>query len=646
MSDDCELERLARALRDAPPPDPGHKARALARAMENFDALHAASQENAAGARHTPEPSPQRVSPGGLAKGVFAMLQSLTPRTALVASTAIVAVGIGFLTLAPQMRGPGALLPAPADLAAPAPQPQARPKQAPTPRLMASDMDMVAEIAPAMTRPATTRPAAGLPPMPEGVAPLLDVPPLPEAESEAFANADPNPLKITAEAPVSTFSIDVDTASWAMIRNSLSHGRLPPPEAVRIEEMINYFPYDYPAPAAGAADPLRPTITVFPTPWNPDTQLVHIAIQGKLPAREARPPLNLVFLVDTSGSMQAENKLPLLKQGLRLMLDELRPDDQIAIVTYAGDAGVALPPTPARERGAILATLDGLAAGGATAGAAGLVTAYELARQMTEAGEVGRILLATDGDFNVGLSDPEALADFIADQRAGGIYLSVLGFGRGNLDDATMQALAQNGNGQAAYIDTLSEARKVLVDQLTGTLFPLADDVKVQVEFNPAQVVEYRLIGYETRLLARTDFNDDRVDAGEVGAGHQVTALYEITPAGSPAQLSEPLRYQPAPPAGGDEAGYLKLRYKLPGQDTSRLIEQAIPAATGAPGREALFAAAIAGFGQLLRGDDRWLKGWGYAQAIELAAANRGPDPYGYRAEAVTLMRLADSLSR
>ncbi len=467
-----------------------------------------------------------------------------------------------------------------------------------------------------------------------------------DGEAETFANADASPFRITTEGPVSTFSIDVDTASYAVVRSSLMAGRLPRPEAVRIEEMINYFPYDYPAPEAGDA-PFRPTVTVMQTPWNPGTELVHIALQGRMPALEDRPPLNLVFLIDTSGSMRDANKLPLLKQSFRLMLGQLRPQDKVAIVTYAGSAGQVLEPTPASDRATILAALERLGAGGSTAGQAGLQQAYLVADKMAGDGDVTRVILATDGDFNVGIDDPEALKSYIARQREGGVYLSVLGFGRGNLDDATMQALAQNGNGTAAYIDTLNEAQKVLVDQLTGALFPIADDVKVQVEFNPAAVAEYRLIGYETRALRREDFNNDKVDAGEIGAGHSVTAIYEITPVGSAAVLNDPLRYGAAPATGGPdgEIGFLRLRYKAPGGDASKLIEMPIRQGAGEAGIEARFGVAIAGFGQLLRGST-YLSDWSWGDAIALASGALGADEFGYRREAISLMRLAESLSQ
>ncbi len=474
-----------------------------------------------------------------------------------------------------------------------------------------------------------------------------------QPNTEAFANEPASPVKVAAEEPVSTFSIDADTASYSVVRSSLMNGYMPAPESVRIEELVNYFPYAYPPPGERGA-PFRPTVTVAETPWNPDTLLMHIGIQGRQPAKNDRPPLNLVFLIDTSGSMAQPNKLPLLVQSFRLMVGRLDPADEVAIVTYAGSAGRVLEPTPSTERGTILAALDRLHAAGSTAGAAGIQVAYGTAAGMAADGEVTRVILATDGDFNVGISDPEQLEGFIAGQRKNGIYLSVLGFGRGNLDDATMQALAQNGSGQAAFIDTLSEARKVLVDQLVGTLFPIADDVKIQVEFNPAGVAEYRLIGYETRALRREDFNNDRVDAGEIGAGHAVTAIYEVTPVGSPAVLHDALRYADrtaAPPVAGArpessrELAFLRLRYKAPGEDASELIELPIARGMGPASSDQRFAAAVAGFGQLLRGSV-YTGGWTWADAIALAAANTGDDPFGYRREAVTLMRLAESLAR
>ncbi len=474
--------------------------------------------------------------------------------------------------------------------------------------------------------------------------------------TEAFAHADPNPVKSVSQEPVSTFSIDVDDASYAIVRSSLLAGALPPQEAIRVEEMINYFPYAYPPPGAHEA-PFKPQVAVFGAPWDPDRWLVHIALQGRRPATDDRPPLNLVFLVDRSGSMRDANKLPLLKQSFRLLLAHLRAQDRVAIVAYAATAEVVLAPTAARNERAILWALQGLQARGSTAGEEGLQLAYRVAERMRDDdGAVTRVVLATDGDFNVGISDPHDLEAFVARKRDSGVYLSVLGYGRGNLDDATMQALAQSGNGHAAYIDTLSEAQKALVDQLAGAMFPIANDVKIQVEFNPAVVADYRLIGYETRVLRRRDFKNDRVDSGDIGAGRQVTALYEVTPAASSAMLNDPLRYAashtsdalaPAPPESevSTELGYVTLRYKEPGERASRVIAMPILAEPREPDEEARFAVAIAGFGELLRGSIH-LGAWGWDDAIDLASAAKGSDPYGYRAEAVRLMRLAQSLSR
>ena len=358
---------------------------------------------------------------------------------------------------------------------------------------------------------------------------------------DRFARVDPNRLKVVAEEPVSTFSIDVDTASYSFLRASLQRGVLPPKEAVRIEELINYFAYDYPPPP-DKTTPFATQVTVLPAPWNASTRLMHIGIRG-FELTGPRPRANLVFLIDTSGSMGRPNKLPLLVNSLRLLLGSLAPADRVAIVTYAGSSATALEPTPVSEREKILAVLNQLRSGGSTAGASGIQRAYRLARQHFLADGVNRVILATDGDFNVGTTDVDQLRSYVERERKSGVFLSVLGFGMGNLNDRLMQELAQNGNGVAAYIDTLSEARKVLVEEATSTLFPIAKDVKIQVEFNPARVSEYRLIGYESRMLAREDFQNDRVDAGEIGSGHRVTAIYEITPVGSGGERVPPLRY-------------------------------------------------------------------------------------------------------
>jgi Ca-activated chloride channel family protein len=679
MSDD--LDDLKSAFGAATPaPDATRRAENLALAQKNFEALQ--------GSREAARPTPV-TAPSGLWTGFKNMLTSMTSPGALSATTALVACGFIFLTPIGQDMWREADVPlaqaddvvlgelsAEADTTlsqeenvaadtAIAPLAEAAPEPAHMLESFAANALTEEADAALETR---TRSAEGVASAPSSDGVALNAPrrsaaprslvepsitrgfrdaepaaTVADIENEVFANAPPTSLTITQETPVSTFSIDVDTASYALLRSSITQGQLPHPEQVRIEELINYFPYDYPAPDAGGA-PFRPTVSTMQTPWNADTQLVHIAIQGQMPLVDNRPPLNLVFLIDTSGSMNQPNKLPLLKTSLGLMLAQLRAEDQIAIVAYAGSAGQVLAPTSAADQSTILTALNGLGAGGSTNGQGGLQQAYAVAESMQAEGEVNRIILATDGDFNVGINDPEALNGFIADKRDTGTYLSILGFGRSNLDDATMQALAQNGNGQAAYIDTLAEAQKVLVDQLTGELFPIAGDVKIQVEWNPAEVAEYRLIGYETRSLAREDFNNDKVDAGELGAGHTVTAIYEITPVGSPAQLSDPLRYDPAQVADRNgEFGFLKLRYKDPGADESQLLTTPI-VPTKSASSEAYFAAAIAGFGQLLR-DDRFLGTWDYAEAIALANAHRGADPFGYRTEAVQLMRLAQSLA-
>lgn len=471
-----------------------------------------------------------------------------------------------------------------------------------------------------------------------------------EPSGDSFTRFDEQRLKVAAEDPVSTFSIDVDTTSYSYVRRMLEDGLLPPPEAVRVEELINYFPYDYP-PAPSADVPFQPEVKVYPTPWNAKTQIMQIGIKGYAPPATAHVPSNLVFLIDTSGSMDEPDKLPLLKRAFGLLLDQLTAEDTVSIVTYAGSAGVALEPTPADRKATIMAALDDLSAGGSTAGAQGIDLAYRLADQARIDGGTNRVILATDGDFNVGIDDPDALKDFIAAKRQSGIGLSVLGFGRGNLDDATMQALAQNGDGNASYISSFAEARKVLVEELGGTLNTIARDVKIQVEFNPDVVSEYRLIGYETRALNREDFNNDAVDAGDVGAGTTVTALYEITPAGSDAELVDPLRYGETGNAradGSDEIAFLKMRYKLPEDATSQLIEtpvrpDVVYGDIADAGADAEFAAAVAAFGQKLRGSAHGAAmNWGEIE--RLAQAGRGTDAGGYRAEFVRLLGMAKLL--
>ena len=467
---------------------------------------------------------------------------------------------------------------------------------------------------------------------------------------DRFTSFDANPVKVASEAPVSAFSIDVDTVSYGFMRASLDRGVLPPRNAVRTEELINYFPYRY-APPRGRETPFAVHASLIPTPWNAATRLMHIGIKGYVPERESRPHANLVFLIDSSGSMDEPDKLPLLKSSLKLLLGALAPDDRVAIVTYAGSAGMVLAPTRAAERAKIVAALERLDAGGSTAGAEGIRQAYLLAEQHFVEDGINRVILATDGDFNVGITDPEELEGFVTRKRASGVFLSVLGFGMGNYNDALMQRLAQNGNGNAAYIDSLSEARKVLVEEATSTLFPIARDVKIQVEFNPALIAEYRLIGYETRMLKREDFQNDKVDAGEIGAGHTVTALYEVALAGSGAGLTPPLRYgqKKTVARGGfqNEFATIAIRYKKPDAEASTPIaRQVTPAdafekALDAP-RDIRFAAAVAAFGQILRGG-RYTGNYGYDDVIAAAQAARGEDPFGYRAEFIGLVRLAKS---
>jgi Ca-activated chloride channel homolog len=470
---------------------------------------------------------------------------------------------------------------------------------------------------------------------------------------DSFSGFKENSMKQAAAEPVSTFSIDVDTASYSFARRMLNAGRVPPKDALRIEELVNYFPYDYALPAKGEA-PFRPTVAVYKCPWQEDHKLVHIGIKGY--DITEKPASNLIFLIDTSGSMNSPDKLPLLISSLELALESLGPEDTVGIVTYAGDAGVALEPVKAGEKSKIRRALEKLESGGSTAGADGIRTAYELASDHFIKGGNNRVILATDGDFNVGISSAEELTDFIEKKRESGIFLSVLGFGEGNYHDSTMQALAQTGNGNAAYIDNLNEARKALVEEAGSTLFTIAKDVKIQVEFNPAQVQEYRLIGYETRHLEREDFNNDKVDAGEIGAGHAVTAIYEITPAGAKPAM-DGLRYGPEKPAAsakedrpasGNEYAFLKIRYKEPDGAASKLLTRPITRedelAFEALPDDLRFAAAVAGFGQLLRGS-KYSGSLGWDDVIAMANAARGKDEFGYRTEFVSLVRLAKAQS-
>ena len=462
---------------------------------------------------------------------------------------------------------------------------------------------------------------------------------------EQYEKLPDNPIHSVAETPVSTFSVDVDTGSYANVRRFLNQGSLPPEGAVRLEEMVNYFPYHYALPTDGS--PFGVTTEVAPSPWNPHTRLLRIGIKASDRAVADLAPANLVFLVDVSGSMDRREGLPLVKSTLKLLVDQLRDQDRVSLVVYAGESRVVLKPTSGRDKVKIRNAIDQLDAGGSTAGASGIELAYQMARESFIDKGINRILLATDGDFNVGISDFDSLKQMAVDQRKSGVSLTTLGFGVDNYNEHLMEQLADAGNGNYAYIDNLLEARKVLVDQLSSTLATVAQDVKVQVEFNPAQVSEYRLLGYENRALKREDFNNDKVDAGEIGAGHTVTALYEIVPKGQPGWL-EPLRYANTPRQDGKsgELAMLRVRYKPAEGGSSRLIEHPIDSAPNdAKASDDLrFSAAVAAFAQQLKGDGRYTGTMSLKDTAQLARSARGDDPFGLRAEFVQLVELAQSL--
>lgn len=473
-------------------------------------------------------------------------------------------------------------------------------------------------------------------------------------DTERYPDATPNPVKRVSDQPVSTFSIDVDTAAYSNVRRFISTGVTPPRDAVRVEEMINYFDYDYARPTS-AAEPFAVNTVVAASPWSTGRQIVHIGLQGyELPTAE-RKPLNLTFLVDVSGSMNSADKLALAQQAMNLAIDRLRPQDTLAVTYYAEGAGTRLPPTPGTDKLRMRCAVASLYASGGTAGATGMTNAYDQAQASFGADKVNRILMFTDGDFNVGVTDNKRLEDYVAEKRGTGIYLSVYGFGRGNYQDARMQAISQAGNGTAAYINDLEEARRQFGDRFDRGAFPIADDVKIQVEFNPARVSEYRLIGYETRLLNEEDFNNDAIDAGEVGSGASVTALYEITPVGGPSQIPD-RRYEgnrpPAQGPAGDpngEIGLVQVRYKLPGQPTSRLIQTTVTSAgsgqvSAQPPEATRWAMAVAAFGQRLRADPWMQAGFDNAAILDLAQGARGQDPFGERAAFVQMVRAADTL--
>ncbi|RYY60573.1 MAG: VWA domain-containing protein [Chitinophagaceae bacterium] len=473
------------------------------------------------------------------------------------------------------------------------------------------------------------------------------------AATEGYAPITENTFRRVSDNPLSTFSIDVDGASYSNVRRMLQDGYLPPAGAVRIEEMINYFRYDYAAPANN--EPFAIHTEMSTAPWNKKHQLVMVGLQGKRISTDNLPPANLVFLVDVSGSMESADKLPLVKSALHLLTDQLRSQDRVSLVVYAGSAGLVLEPTPGNEKTTINDAIDRLEAGGSTAGAAGLQLAYQTARNYFRKEGTNRVLICTDGDFNMGESSDDAMERLIEKERESGVFLSVLGFGTGNYQDAKMQLLADKGNGNHSYIDGLSEARKVLATEFGGTVFTIAKDVKLQVEFNPASVQAYRLIGYENRMLAKEDFNDDRKDAGELGSGHTVTALYEVIPAGIESEFTEgtgvdALKYstqKTVSPAPGNEIMTVKFRYKDPGGSVSKLITHPvqrdfrdIESATD----NFRFAAAVAEFGMLLR-NSAFRSAATYPHVLSLARSARGNDAEGYRDEFRQLVEKAAKLS-
>ncbi len=466
---------------------------------------------------------------------------------------------------------------------------------------------------------------------------------------ENYEQFETNPVRLVSEQPVSTFSIDVDTGSYSNMRRILNAGQLPPHDAVRVEELINYFSYQYPVPEA-TDTPFTVNTEISQTPWNPETLLFRIGLKGFEVAAAERPAANLIFLIDVSGSMQSPDKLPLLKNAFRLLTRQLDERDTVSMVVYAGATGIVLEPTQGNQRAKIMNALDQLSAGGRTNGAAGIRLAYSLAQDAFIEDGINRVVLATDGDFNVGTVDFDALVDLVSERRQGGISLTTLGFGTGNYNDHLMEQLADEGNGNYAYIDNLNEARKVLVEELTATLQTIAKDVKIQIEFNPATVAEYRLIGYENRMLRREDLNNDKIDAGEIGAGHTVTALYELSLVDGKGRLIEPLRYraEQQQTAKSNELAFVRLRYKAPNGDRSRLIEQSVKrneiVTVDKASDDLRFAAAVAAFGQRLRGGD-YLNDFDFADIRRLSAGSRSQDPHGYRGEFITLVELADSLS-
>ncbi len=469
-----------------------------------------------------------------------------------------------------------------------------------------------------------------------------------EFNTEGYDRVTENPFLETLKNPLSTFSIDVDTASYTNVRRFITNGRLPPPDAVRIEEMVNYFVYDYPQPGKG--EPFSFTTELTVAPWQPGNKLLLIGLQGVKIPMDDLPPANLVFLIDVSGSMSDENKLPLLVKSFKLLTGQLRPRDRVAIVVYAGQAGLVLPSTGGDEKHKILAALESLQAGGSTAGGAGIQLAYRVAKENFIKGGNNRVILATDGDFNVGASSDAEMERLIEEKRKDGIFLSVLGYGMGNYKDSRMQKLADRGNGNYAYIDNLLEAKKVLVSQFGGTMLTIAKDVKMQVEFNPAKVKSYRLIGYEKRMLRAEDFADDRKDAGELGSGHTVTALYEIVPVTGEADVKQELTYQDVrvkeSARKSPELATIRFRYKKPDGDISGELVRKIPANVmeiGKASENIRFASAVAQWGMLLRKSEYKGKA-NYSQVLEMARKAKGADNMGYRAEFIRLVEMTELL--
>ena len=469
--------------------------------------------------------------------------------------------------------------------------------------------------------------------------------------TEDYDNIVENSFLSATQNPLSTFSIDVDDAAYSNVRRYIQNGALPPAGAVRIEEMINYFDYEYAQPVGD--DPFAVLTEISDCPWNNQHRLVHIGLQGKEIPMDNLPAANIVFLIDVSGSMEEPNKLPLVKASMKLLVDQLRNKDKVAIVVYAGNAGLVLPSTPGENKQAIKQAIDGLEAGGSTAGGEGIQLAYKIARENFIRDGNNRIILATDGDFNVGVSSDDDLVRLIENERKSGVFLSVLGFGMGNYKDNKMQQLADKGNGNHSYIDNINEARKVLVSEFGSTLFAIAKDVKIQIEFNPAKVAAYRLIGYENRMLAAEDFNDDKKDAGELGSGHTVTALYEIIPAGVKddfIKTVDPLKYQPAKTNvvySGEEIMTIKLRHKKPQEEESKLISKSVldkHITLSETSDNFRFSASVASFGMILR-NSAYKQNTSYKQIVSLAKSAKGNDENGYRAEFIKLAESAALLA-